>query len=88
MNDRTINLVEPRAIIVAGTPAEIDRYLVATLWTGEEPAPTIRTVTEWADLLRRRGDDFASHASACHYWLFEQMATSAGKPLSRPYPGN
>jgi hypothetical protein len=74
------------AIIISGSPIEVDRYLVVTLWTGEEPKPSVRTVTEWVNILHERGDDFASHASACHYWLFEQMANKAGKPLTRPYP--
>ncbi|GAB7522518.1 hypothetical protein [Paraburkholderia sp. 2C] len=29
---------------------------------------------EWVTVLRERGDDFASHAAACSYWLYEHAA--------------
>ncbi len=74
------------AVIISGSPGEADRFIVAALWTGEEPTPTINAVTKWASVLRERGVEFASHASACHYWLSEQMAIKAGRPPLRPYP--
>ncbi|CAB3805450.1 hypothetical protein LMG28138_05668 [Pararobbsia alpina] len=78
--------IDVPAIIISGTPAEADRFLVAALWTGEEPVPTISAVTEWTNILHMRGDDFASHASACLYWLFEQKATQAGRLLRARIP--
>ena len=86
MTDYSTDPTAIPAALVSGTPIEADRFLVAALWTGEVSPPTISAVAEWAITLHRRGDEFASHASACHYWLFEQMATQAGKPLTRPFP--
>lgn len=76
------------AVILLGTAGEVDRFIVAALWTGKSPVPTVAEVTAWAHALHQRGDAFASHSSACHYWLYEQRtrerlaASSINRPLS------
>jgi hypothetical protein len=65
--------LEP-AEVLSGSPVEADQFLVAALWNtapGTLPADHVR---HWADVLRGRGDDFASHAAACQYWLYERPA--------------
>jgi hypothetical protein len=62
--------LEPSALIV-GTPEEADHFLVSALWGPSEGMLPIGSVMHWARLLHDRGDDFASHAAACHYWLYE-----------------
>jgi hypothetical protein len=67
-------VVQEPTEIVSGGPAEADRFLVAALWSSEPGTVPVEHVRHWADLLRRRGDDFASHAAACQYWLYEHPA--------------
>lgn len=58
--------------LTTGSPYEADKFLVTCLWkAGEEDSVPHDTVMYWAMLLRRRGEEFASHASVCQYWLYE-----------------
>jgi hypothetical protein len=61
-------------IIVSGTPAEVDRYLMSTLWAPESSHPSVFEVMAWRQRLHARGDDFSSHEAACYYWLCEHRA--------------
>ncbi|WP_234774794.1 hypothetical protein [Paraburkholderia tropica] len=54
-----------------GSPAEADRFLVTYLWGDTECQLSPGLVMHWVWLLHGRGEDFASHAAACHYWLYE-----------------
>ncbi|WP_224010828.1 hypothetical protein [Paraburkholderia tropica] len=58
-------------VFLLGTPKEVDRFLVARLRDESESRPTVRIVINWMRLLKARGDAFASHVVACHYWLYE-----------------
>ncbi|MEX3921111.1 hypothetical protein AB4Y43_33685 [Paraburkholderia sp. BR10872] len=59
------------AVLVSGAPDAADHFLVSVLWGEQEDALPVAYVMNWARLLHERGDDFSSHAAACHYWLFE-----------------
>ncbi len=61
---------EPLAL-KCGSAAEADQFLMAHLWGASECLLPPGTVMHWAKLLHGRGDEFASHAAACHYWLYE-----------------
>ncbi|RQM46509.1 hypothetical protein EHZ19_18495 [Paraburkholderia bannensis] len=61
---------EPLAL-KSGSPLVADRFLMTYLWGASECLLPPGTVMHWAVLLHERGDDFASHAAACHYWLYE-----------------
>ncbi|HEY2020165.1 hypothetical protein [Paraburkholderia sp.] len=61
-------------IIVSGTPVDVDRYLVSTLWAAAGPHPSVIDVFCWRRKLHERGDDFAPHEAACYYWLCEHKA--------------
>jgi hypothetical protein len=76
----------PPAVLQTGTPAEVDEYLVGALWQDHLPSLIPAVVSGWATLLHRRGLEFASHASACHYWLYEKLS---GEPEELPvgHPG-
>ena len=65
--------VEP-LVILAGSPEEADRFLMSALWGDSDPFVSVLGVLGWADVLRGRGSEFASHAAACHYWLYERTA--------------
>lgn len=79
------NEYEMPALLQTGSPAEVDRYLVSTLWHDQSPSLIPPIVARWAMILSRRGPDFTSHASACHYWLFEKLsATPDELPLGHP----
>jgi hypothetical protein len=58
-------------VLLSGSPREADRYLVAVLFGAHENSVPVRYVLNWVKLLHARGDTFASHAAACHYWLYE-----------------
>ena len=58
--------------LLTGTPREGDAFLMNALWKSPTDAPPAEWVVHWRDLLRERGEDFASHVSACQYWLYEQ----------------
>jgi hypothetical protein len=62
------------AIIVEGTPAQVDDYLIAELWRADGPHPSLPEVVAWRHCLLGRGEDFSSHEAACYYWLCEQLA--------------
>jgi hypothetical protein len=57
--------------LLCGTPEIADRYLVWALFGESEAYLFAWYVLHWADIVQARGDDFASHAAACHYWLYE-----------------
>ncbi|MGF6447070.1 hypothetical protein [Paraburkholderia youngii] len=61
-------------VIVNGTPIEVDKYLMAALWTADGAHASVMDVAQWRERLRERGDDFASHEAACYYWLCENRA--------------
>lgn len=61
---------EPLAL-KSGTALDADRFLMTYLWGASERLLPPRIVMRWAALMHERGEDFASHAAACHYWLYE-----------------
>jgi hypothetical protein len=65
--------IEP-LVILTGSPEEADRFLMSALWGDCDTFVSVPRVLGWADVLRQRGSDFASHAAACHYWLYERTA--------------
>jgi hypothetical protein len=65
--------IEP-LVILTGSPEEADRFLMSALWSDSDTFASVVGVLGWADVLRERGSDFASHAAACHYWLYERTA--------------
>src|SRR5258705_13998201 len=65
------------AILLKGTSKEADRFIVAALWENTGAPVPVAYVANWARILQLRGDEFASHASACHYWLFEHRPDQA-----------
>jgi hypothetical protein len=62
------------AEVLSVSPEEADRFLVAALWSSAPGTVPVDHVRHWAEVLRGRGDDFASHAAACQYWLYEHPA--------------
>ena len=64
--------LEP-AVLLFGSAAEADSFLAAVLWHHDSPEISIDYVSHWASIMRRRGIEFASHASACQYWLYEKQ---------------
>ncbi|MFM0224156.1 hypothetical protein [Paraburkholderia dipogonis] len=71
-------------VITEGTPAEVDSFLLAALWTGKGRAPSVQQVIEWKRFLQQRGDDFASHAIACFYWLRKDQFTRPRNASASP----
>src|ERR1700754_3100474 len=65
--------IEP-LVILTGSPEEADRFLMSALWGDSDTFVSVLGVLGWADVLRGRGSDFASHAAACYYWLYENTA--------------
>jgi hypothetical protein len=65
--------IEP-LVILTGSPEEADRFLMSALWGDSDTFVSVLGVLGWANVLRERGSDFASHAAACHYWLYERAA--------------
>ena len=61
------------AIVATGTPKEVDEFLVDALWKTRFGILPTSLVVEWAALLHQRGEEFASHASTCHYWLYDRL---------------
>lgn len=59
------------AVLLVGAVQEADRFLVEALFGAQEQSVPVQCVLNWARLLHLRGDDFASHAVTCHYWLYE-----------------
>ncbi len=57
--------------LVAGSPPIADQYLVSLLFGEHEATLPVQYVLHWAKILGDRGEDFASHAATCHYWLYE-----------------
>ncbi|AUT62870.1 hypothetical protein [Paraburkholderia terrae] len=76
------------AVIATGTPKEVDAFLLACLSHEELPQPSLAAMYEWiACLTGRKDDDFHSHISTCHYWLYFQYAKQAGlSPDGQAYP--
>ncbi|CAG9229152.1 hypothetical protein PSAB6_50141 [Paraburkholderia sabiae] len=74
MNRRNANFQVLPAVLISGTPEEVDRYLVEVLWGTPGPAPSMDDVVRWIGCLHKRGDDFGSHQAACYYWLCEHRA--------------
>lgn len=70
-------------VLETGTASEADKFLVATLWGEWENSLSYIFVVNWARILQERGDDFSSHAAACHYWLYEHYS---GHDHSGPQP--
>ncbi|MCP3711663.1 hypothetical protein M3I54_32730 [Paraburkholderia sp. CNPSo 3274] len=68
-------------VLVNGSPSEADRFLVAVLFGDHEDSLPVQYVLTWVKLLHARGDDFASHAATCHYWLYEHHC---GYTIHRP----
>jgi hypothetical protein len=66
------------AVLISGTAAEADHFLVNALWPKEGSIPSVATVIAWQDALQLRGEEFASHVSACRFWLYEQKDTDFG----------
>ncbi|WP_028207332.1 hypothetical protein [Paraburkholderia nodosa] len=62
--------IEPR-VLVSGSPGEADRFLVAVLFGTRENLIPVEYVLNWMKLFHERGDDFASRAATCQYWLYE-----------------
>lgn len=62
------------AILLAGTTREVDVFLSNVLGD-DSNGLTVRQVLEWTRILHDRGDQFVSHASACHYWLYAQLGS-------------
>lgn len=59
------------SVLLNGSPDEADHYLVAVLFGAHENSVPVQYELSWVKLLHARGDDFASHAATCHYWLYE-----------------
>lgn len=59
------------AVLILGSPQEVDRYLFSLLRDSSIGPPSLHIVANWIRLLEARGTEFASHAVACHYWLYE-----------------
>jgi hypothetical protein len=81
MDEEHADAVMPPVVLQSGSPEAVDAYLVDALWHEGPSTLSAATVSYWATLLRRRGIDFVSHASACHYWLYEELS---GKPHEQP----
>jgi hypothetical protein len=65
--------LEP-AVLLYGSVAEADSFLAAALWHSDSCDVSVEYVQHWASLMRGRGIEFASHASACQYWLYEKQS--------------
>jgi hypothetical protein len=65
--------LEP-AVLLSGSVAEADNFLSAVLWKCDSAKVAVGYVSHWASIMRGRGVEFASHAAACQYWLYEQQA--------------
>ncbi|MDE1141119.1 hypothetical protein WCQ02_20100 [Paraburkholderia tropica] len=77
---------EPAAL-KRGSTTEADQFLVTNLWGASESLLPPHTVMHWAKLLHDRGVDFASHAAACHYWLYEHYRGYDHKKPPRIHEG-
>lgn len=75
-------------IFMLGTPEEADRFLVARLRDESASRPAVYVVVNWIRLLKARGDAFASHVVACHYWLYEHSPGYNHETVFRPTRGN
>ena len=64
--------IEP-AVLVTGSPRQADLFLPEVLFGAHENSIPVPYVLHWVKLLHARGDDFASHAATCHYWLYEHL---------------
>jgi len=84
MDPTSILAEELPAVLQIGDAERVDDYLVRALWKAEVPGLTPAVVSCWAALLRARGTEFSSHASACHYWLFERLSGGTGLPVGHP----
>jgi hypothetical protein len=67
--------VDVPPVIRTGSPGAVDRYLRSALWRAGGNSLPLLDVIEWTNVLRVRGDDFASHVSACHFWLYERSSS-------------
>jgi hypothetical protein len=74
--------LEPAALL-SGSASEADRFLAAALWHSDSRDVSVEYVRHWASILRGRGIEFASHASACQYWLYEKQP---GRVRAAPKP--
>ena len=70
--------------LLTGTPGEADAFLMSALWKSPAGALPAEWVVHWRDLLGERGEDFASHAATCQYWLYERQLDRARVTPTRP----
>lgn len=61
-------------MLTHGTARDADRFLVEALWVRSASCLPIVDVMDWIVALHERGEEFASHVSACSYWLYEHAA--------------
>jgi hypothetical protein len=73
------------AVLLCGSAADADKFLATALWRSAPPEVCVDYVQHWASIMRERGIEFASHASACEYWLFEHQP---GRVLLAPPGGS
>jgi len=74
-------------VFLLGTPTEVDRFLASRLSDESGTHPEAHVVVNWIRLLMARGNGFASHAAACHYWLYEHYPGYDHKEVFRPARG-
>ncbi|MGS1063396.1 hypothetical protein [Burkholderia glumae] len=74
-------------ILLTGTPEAVDAYLVRRLWAAGHAAPAPHMVVNWLRALNTRGEPFASHVVACHYWLYEHRHGYDHATVFRPLRG-
>jgi hypothetical protein len=53
--------------LLTGSPGQADAYLMNALWKSMSGTLPVEWVVHWRDLLRERGEEFASHTAACQY---------------------
>ncbi|MBI0325782.1 hypothetical protein [Burkholderia plantarii] len=74
-------------ILMTGTPDAVDTYLVRRFREGGPDAPAPHMVVNWLRVLKTRGEPFASHVAACHYWLYEHRRGYDHATVFRPLRG-
>ncbi|GAB2920853.1 hypothetical protein GCM10027093_69520 [Paraburkholderia jirisanensis] len=70
--------------LLTGTPRQADAFLMNALWKSTAGALPVEWVVHWRDLLRGRGDEFASHMAACQYWLYARQLDRVRVTPTRP----
>lgn len=88
MSDLKIEYEISPVALVAGYPAEADRFLLAHLWGSTKLCIRTEHVLNWANILGARGEAFASHAAVCHYWLYEHYSGYDHKHPFDAVPGD